>query len=182
MSKKETKFNLEGLEEIANDEATNESSDILTDQQIKEVEKEIELERKYGDKNLRTFVESAASGATFGLSDQAISKFGGEEAQEALRERRQRNKEAALAGEVTGVVGPALLTGGTSAAAKGATGAAKAAISAGAKTAAKTGVAAEKITAKALAKLIDQTGKKKLAKEAGVWAVTCGTQQRYQCL
>ena len=160
MSKKETKFNLEGLEEIATEQtpAQQEASEnVLTEKELERVSKEIELERKYGNKDLRTFVESAASAASFGLSDQALVKYGGEEMKEALRERRQRNQEAALAGELTGVVGPAALSGGSTIAAKG--------LSAGVKTAAKTGSAVEKLTAKQLAKLVHQTGKKKSAKD-----------------
>ena len=162
MAKKETKFNLEGLEEIANeqpvtDEQKEAAQNILTDDQIKNIEKEVELEKKYGDKNLRTFVESAASSASFGLSDQALVAYGGEETKEALRERRQRNEEAALAGEMAGILAPSMLTGSTNLLAKTA--------AAGVKTAAKAGTAVEKITAKQLAKLISETGKKKLAKD-----------------
>ena len=160
MSKKETQYNLEGLEEILTDQQPTQeleqaAQQVLTDNEMDEVAEEIRLEKEFGDKGLRTFVESAASAASFGLSDQALVKFGGEKMREALRERRERNKAAALAGEAAGIIAPSIGTGGTSLAAKG--------LSAGVKTAAKAGTAAERITAKQLAKIAQQTGKNKLA-------------------
>jgi hypothetical protein len=77
--------------------------------------------------------------------------------QEALRERRQRNQEAAIAGEVAGTIVPAIVPSGSSIAAKGA--------SAGFRTAATAGNIVEKATAKGLQNLIGQTGKSKLATE-----------------
>ena len=162
MSKKETKINFEGIEEIALEQSPNSqeqstSNEVLTNNEISEIQEEINLEKKYGNKNLRTFLEAGASAASFGISDKIISEFGGEEAKEALRERRNRNEAAALAGEVTGIVAPTLLTGGTSALAKGA--------SAGVKAASKAGQFVEKLTAKQLAKIASETGKKQLAKD-----------------
>lgn len=158
MSKKETKFNFEGVEEILDKpEQSEQYTDVLTDKQVEDVQKEIELEKKFGDQGLRTFAERGASAATFGLSDQALVAFGGEEMQEALRERAERNQAATIGGEVAGVVVPALLSGGTTALAKGA--------SAGVKTAAKIGQVAEKLTAKQLASIAAKTGKNKAALE-----------------
>ena len=123
------------------------------------IEEESELEEKYGDSNIRAAVESAASSATFGLTDQAIAALG-PEYQEALRERRERNEASALTGEIAGIALPALFSGGSSLAAKGMGVAGK-----GIATAAKAGVAIEKLTAKGLNKFIADTGSKKFAKE-----------------
>lgn len=115
-------------------------------------DKELELQKKYGDSDTRAFLEGTASGLTFGVSDQILKKIVGEE---ALRERRQRNREAALTGEILGAVAPALTTGGTSLLARGATKAGAAVT-----TVSKAGL----LTEKAIAKAIQQTGKKKLAR------------------
>lgn len=117
---------------------------------------EIEKEKEFGDSPIRTGLESAASSATFGISDQLLVKTG-ISSKEELRERRIRNKNADIAGEIAGVVVPALLTGGTSAAAKGA--------AAGVTAAAKTGLKAEALTASFLKKVLKEQGKSSLAKE-----------------
>ena len=131
----------------------------MSQDQLDYVEKNLELDEKYGNSNVRTFVESALSSATFGLSDQAYAALG-DDFKEALRERRKRNKGAAVAGEVTGIVGPALFSGGSSLLAKGAGAAGK-----GVATAAKAGSAVEKLTATGLKKLIKDSGKKKFARD-----------------
>jgi hypothetical protein len=142
--KKEPEFNIEDQSNLTNND-------------IKNLVKDQELEDKYGDSKVRTFIESGASAASFGLSDQVLAKFGGEEMKEALRERRQRNAEAAIAGEIAGVVAPTIASGGTSLLAKG--------TAAGVKTAAKAAAFTERVTAKQLAKIAQETGKKSLAKE-----------------
>lgn len=133
----------------------------LASQDVDAIANEAMLEQKYGDQSLRTAVERAASAASFGLTDQALVKGAelfngsGEAMREGLREREKRNREAALAGEVAGVAGPALASGGSSLLAKTA--------GAGVKTAAKAGAAAERLTAKQLAKVLQQTTNKKTA-------------------
>ena len=137
----------------------------LTSHQKEELSKEIALEKKYGDSDLRTFTERAASSASFGLSDKALVEgarlVGGDEAaakmQEGLRQRKERNEESAIAGDIAGIVAPTVLSGGSSLAAKG--------ISAGVKGAAKAGLAAERATAKQLAKVLGETANKKIATE-----------------
>ena len=131
----------------------------LSEEQIDFVEKNVEMDEKYGDSSIRTFLESAASSATFGLSDQAYAALG-DDFKEALRERRKRNELAAFGGEVAGIVGPALLSGGSSLIAKGAGVAGK-----GIATAAKAGTTVEKLTASGLKKLIKDSGKKKFARD-----------------
>jgi hypothetical protein len=147
-------LDLEVLNEINSAETTTDSElgAELSEQEIAAIEQDAELENQYGDQTARTFGESALSSATFGLSDQVLKKFVGEK---ALRERRERNSEAALAGEVTGVIAPALASGGTSLAAKGA-----ATIGSGVNAASKAGL----LTEKAFAAILKKTGKEKLAK------------------
>ena len=131
----------------------------LSEEQIDFVEENVELDKKYGNSNLRTLLESAASSITFGLSDQAYAALG-DDFKKALRERRKRNEGAALAGEITGIVGPALFSGGSSLLAKGAGVAGK-----GMATAAKAAKTAEKLTASGMKSLIKETGKKKFARD-----------------
>ena len=73
----------------------------LSEEQIDFVEENVELDKKYGNSNLRTLLESAASSITFGLSDQAYAALG-DDFKQALRERRKRNELAAFTGEVAG--------------------------------------------------------------------------------
>lgn len=145
----------EDIEKVEGESASMQTAEISPEQN-EAFNEEIEKERKYGNQALRTGLESAASAATFGLSDQVLTKTG-LSSQEELRERRIRNQEADIAGEIAGVVGPALLSGGSSLAAKG--------VGAGVKGAAKAGLAAEQLTASTLKKLIKETGKESLAKQ-----------------
>jgi len=148
---------------------------ILSEEEINSVSNEIENEREFGDSPIRTFAESAISSATFGIAPKAFVEgtrlFAGDkaaaEAQAGLREREARNPIASTTGDIAGVVAPALLSGGTSLAAKTA--------SAGVATAAKAGLKAEGITAKALAKILGESGRKKLAKEVIVKSISKGT-------
>lgn len=81
-----------------------------------------EEEKKYGEglgTELLTGAESAASGATLGLSDVAAKALAPEYAEE-LAKRREYNPLAAGIGEGVGIVGSTLLTGGESLLAKGA--------------------------------------------------------------
>jgi hypothetical protein len=85
---------------------------------IQSIQNDINDYKKYGDSELRTAAENAASGATFGLSDQAQIKLG-LATKEDLRKRAEQNPISAGFGQAVGVVAPALLTGGESLAAKG---------------------------------------------------------------
>lgn len=95
--------------------------------------------RKYGGVGaaVQTGVESAVSGATLGFSDYAASAVAPDYYAER-KKREQYNPNAAMAGEVTGIVAPALLTGGGSLLAKGGLAAGKAGV-AGAERAAVRG-------------------------------------------
>ena len=140
-------------------ESFNKVQGPLSEDDLDFVDKNIEMQEKYGNSNVRTLLESAASSITFGLSDQAYAALG-DDFKEALRERRKRNELAAFTGEVAGIVGPALLSGGSSLLAKGAGVAGK-----GMATAAKAAKTAEKLTASGMKSLIKETGKKKFARD-----------------
>lgn len=156
---------IQDVEKESGQKIIDEKEALITPEIEAELEEEIELEEKYGDSEVRTFAESAASGASFGLSDQILTKAG-LVSEEDLRERRKRNKASAIAGEVTGIAAPMLLSGGSSILAKAA--------ASGVKTAAKAGQVVEKLTAKGLNKLIAETGKKSLAKEVLRKGITKG--------
>lgn len=140
-------------------ESFNKVQGPLSEDDLDFVDKNIEMQEKYGNSNIRTLLESAASSITFGLSDQAYAALG-DDFKEALRERRKRNELAAFTGEVAGVVGPALFSGGSSLLAKGAGVAGK-----GMATAAKAAKTAERLTASGMKSLIKETGKKKFARD-----------------
>ena len=67
-----------------------------------------------------TALEGAASGATFGLSDLAAAKIGGEETRQAMAERAELNPSLRTASEVGGAIAPMLLSGGSGALARAA--------------------------------------------------------------
>lgn len=98
-------------------------------------------------------------GATLGLSDVAIEQLAGKE---ALKNLKEENPNASLVGDVVGSVAPAILSGGSSLAARGAQKTAAGAIS---KFAADQGA---KATAKIAAKTGLKEGLKKRALEAGI--------------
>ena len=155
------KLDLSGLDVSENSSTSKEAitNDVLSDEDLTAASNEIALDKKYGDSPARTFAESAASSASFGISDQILTKLN-LTTPEALRERRERNKMAAVTGEIAGVVAPLVTSGGTSLLAKtvGKAGAAVSGVS-------KVGVLAEKAAAKSLEKIIKDTGKSKFAKE-----------------
>lgn len=106
-----------------------------------------EAQRQHGEgigNELAAFGEGALSGATVGLSDVA-AKYVAPEYAAGLAARREYNPIAAGAGEVTGLVGSTLLTGGESLLAKGA-----AAATAPARALTGLGTLATEATAKAL--------------------------------
>lgn len=81
-----------------------------------DIQKKIDKDT-YGDSPLQTAVERAAGAASFGLTDFAASKIAPHYAEE-MAKREEYNPVSAFVGEAAGVIGPALLTGGTSTAAK----------------------------------------------------------------
>lgn len=108
-------------------------------------DKAVELEQKYGDSPVRTFLERGASAATLGISDQVLTKYD-PSLQEGLNERAERNKASALAGEVVGTVAPALV-GGVAA------------------PAAEAGNIVAGLTSRGLSNLIKSTGREALVKD-----------------
>lgn len=116
MDKFEQLKQLEKLKSLKTDTPTTNDPSSIEDEASKYLE-EAKNEIKYGDSELRTFGESALSSASLGLSDQALIKSGITTAED-IKLRREFNPASNIAGQVTGVVAPALLTGGTSVAAK----------------------------------------------------------------
>lgn len=85
-------------------------------EELLDLDRQAELQRQYGHSPIESGVGEAISEATFGLSDQVLRAAGVSE--ERLREVRERNPTAATVGAGVGIVAPALLSGGTTAAAK----------------------------------------------------------------
>jgi hypothetical protein len=79
-----------------------------------------EDEKAYGANNLEAASLGAARGLTFGLSDQFLKGSGSYTADE-LRGTENANPIASIGGEVAGAILPAIASGGTSLAARGAT-------------------------------------------------------------
>lgn len=121
------------------------------------VDNEIELEKKYGDKYIQAAGLGAARGLSFGLSDQILKKYLGEE---RLREIKNRNKVASYSAEIAATIAPLVATGGTGAIAKGAQIAGS-----GVLGVTKAGLAVEKVTAAGLKKILGkEANEKALAK------------------
>lgn len=119
------------------------------------LEEELKLEQAYGGRPGEAFAGAALSEMSFGATD-ALARAAGVPA-ERLREVREREAAATTAGELTGIVGPALVSGGTSLAAK--------AVSAPVRIATKAGLAAEKATVQALEKAAVSSAEKQALKE-----------------
>ena len=77
------------------------------------------LQRAYGGQDIRTGLEAAASGLTFGATDFAARKLAPELADE-MQARREANPTSAMVGEGAALLGAALASGGTSLAARAA--------------------------------------------------------------
>ena len=119
---------------------------------IRHREKESYLEAKYGDSPVQTFFESVGRGVSFGLYDPIAKALGA--SPEGLRERKARHSGWITGtGEIGGLVGSALLTGGGSLFVRGGTAGAKAAVGTGAGAAAKAAIpaAAGRTTTQAIA-------------------------------
>lgn len=117
---------------------------------------EAENMEQYGDSPITAAGLAAADAATFSASSRILKKMG-VVTQKDLQQYQAQNPGADIVGTVGGIVIPALLTGGTSAAAK--------AVSAPVGMAIKAGSATEKAVAAALAKSVAESSAKKLAKE-----------------
>jgi len=149
-----SKLNLEGLEEPISDlDENNPNSGILTDEEAALASEEALNEQEYGDSPLTAAAAGAARGLTFGVSDQALTKSGLVE-EKTLRELKNRNPEASVAGELGAIAGSALLSGGITGAA-----------GAGIRAAGATGRVAENLAAKGVSKLLKEGASKSLAKK-----------------
>lgn len=139
------------------EEQTAPPADYLSTDQLADVQQELQLEEQFGDQPLKAAGLGAASAASFGLSDQLLTKAGFFTPEE-LREIDDRNKAAAIAGEVAGTAASLLTPGGLIGKTVGAAGK-------GVRGVVKAGEITEQITAKSLNKLIANTGERKFAKE-----------------
>lgn len=152
MEKKDLKTT--NSETVQKDESTTQFGDNqlppLTDVESAQLSAELAKEEEYGNRPIAAGLAGAARGASFGLSDVALTKSGLVDPS-TLRELEERNKAASLVGEAAGIVGPLLTPAGL--------------LGAGVKGAATAAKAVESISAKALQRIIADTGKKKLATE-----------------
>lgn len=101
-----------------------------------------------------------ARGVSFGLSDQLLTK-GFDVDPKKLKALEEENPTSSILGETAGVVGPALLSGGTSLVAKGATKAGAAVIAA---------ESAGRLAGKGVSKIIGSNVKSKLVKDIAIRA------------
>lgn len=160
------KINFDGVEEIQSEDLQKEAAATeatvdapLSQEQLNEVNKEIQLEKKFGKKATEASLLGAARGLSFGLSDQFLTKTGIYTPEE-LREIKKRNEIASITGDVTATGAAILLSGGTGAVAKGA-----GAVGKGVATAARAGAAVEKVAEKAFISALAKEGKKSIARE-----------------
>lgn len=121
------------------------------------LEQELKKESQFGSRPIEAALGSAASAATFGLSDAALVEAG--VSPERLREVRDRESTASTLGTAAGIVGPALATMGTSTAAQAA--------GAGVKAVTAAGRAAELAAAEALVPALGKTAGTIAAKGVG---------------
>lgn len=120
----------------------------LNEQEKQVFDRDIELEKQFGDSELEAAALGAGRGLTFGLSDQALVKLGIYTPEE-LSEIKKRNKISSLLGEAGATAAAVLGTGGLGAAGSGV------------RAATKVGQLTERAFASALA----SEGKKSIARE-----------------
>ncbi len=107
------KLNLEAFMEQPSVEAVEVPG--FTPEQVQALDKEVDLEEKYGDKSLEAFGTGVARGVVPGF-DAIATSLGVNP--ERLSEVKDRNKIEAISGEATGLIGGAVLSGGSNVAAK----------------------------------------------------------------
>lgn len=149
----------------------------LTPEIMAQLDREHELQQKFGSNELETAALSAASAATLSLSDRLLTGAGVYSKQD-LNELRERNPVSDVLGTGGGILIPALLSGGASVPAQAAEAAGQVALKSGLKTALTTagelampasaitraGRVAEALTAKAVSKVIADQGSKSIAR------------------
>ncbi len=140
------KIDLTGIDEISQPIAAEPVAEVLSPDDLNQVNKAIELDKKYGDVPLKAAALGAARGLSFGVSDQALVKSG-LSTQEELSEIKERNKIASLTGEVGATIASAFVSSTPVAAVS------------------KAGLAAEKFAEKAFMNALASEGKKSIAKE-----------------
>lgn len=170
------------------DQAQTVADNSLSDDEAASIVEDARKDREYGDRPIAAGAAALASGLSFSLSDRVLQKSG-LVSKETLKELSERNEVADVLGQTTGLLLPALFTGGASVPVQVG---AKAALKAGTKAAltapVKAALKAEAQVAKLLAKAASETGQKKavqsliqktIAKSAGtaVEGATFGLNQ-----
>lgn len=122
---------------VAPEDAAHPGVKVLAPEEVAAINEKRVYGRGFGNE-AKAFGAGAARAASLGLSDVAARAIGGEEAASSLEALKRQNPISSGAGEVAGIVAPALLTGGGAALAEGAeAGSAAAGIGSGLATAGK---------------------------------------------
>lgn len=129
------------------------SKGVVSDEDLNRFLDEQERVEKIDSQNLKSLADAFLRGATGGLSDLAKVKSG-LATQEELLEQKSVNNVFSTIGEAAGIITPAILTGGTSVAARAA-----------AATPVGLAIKAGQLGEKALAKVIAKTGNQALTKD-----------------
>lgn len=133
-----------------------------------EATEDARLEAEYGDSPLQAAAEGAARSLTFGLSDATIGQLD----EEGFRERRERNRGAALAGEVGGALLPVGAGGAISGLGRAVEGAVVRGAGTGARFAGSAARGAAEGTAYGIAEGVSQTA---LGKDPATWESAAAT-------
>jgi len=133
--------------------------DLLTPELQEAIDEEVAYQDEYGDAaaGIQTFVERGINAGLLGFPDHLAKTFGGKKLTDALAARARENPYWGGAGSITGIIAPLVLSGGTSALARGAqiTGG-------GVLAASKAGSAVEHLTLKGIQSIIGKQYSKKL--------------------
>ena len=136
-----------------------EEESLYTPELSEAIDEEIAYQDEYGDAaaGIQTFVERGLSAGLMGFPDHLAKTFGGKKVTDAMAARARENPYWGGAGAGLGIIGHMVLSGGTSALARGAqiTGG-------GVLGAAKIGAGVERVTLKGLQKLIGKEYSKKV--------------------
>ena len=125
--------------------------DLLTPELQEAIDEEVAYQEEYGDAaaGIQTFVERGINAGLLCFPDHLAKTFGGKKLTDALAARARENPYWGGAGSITGIIAPLVLSGGTSALARGAqiTGG-------GVLAASKAGSAVEHLTLKGIQSII----------------------------
>ena len=133
--------------------------DFYTPELDEAIDEEIKYQDEYGDSaaGIQTFVERGLNAGLMSFPDHLAKTFGGKKLTDAMAARARENPYWGGAGSITGIIAPLVLSGGTSALARGAqiTGG-------GVLAASKAGLAVENLTLKGIQSIVGKQYSKKL--------------------